>query len=128
MSEPKFHLFSAGPTPVAPFSHAVEVDDHVVVGAGGADLRPAVPVEVGDRGRSALVAAAVDGREHHLLQELAGMFPDEDLTPTHADHLAFGVVIEGMDVVESIIEGDVIKSVTVEKLENGTSKFDEFTS
>lgn len=24
MSEPKFHLFSAGPTPVAPFSHAVE--------------------------------------------------------------------------------------------------------
>ncbi|MDP6108990.1 MAG: RidA family protein [Rhodospirillales bacterium] len=26
MSDPVFHLFSAGPQPVAPFSHAVEVD------------------------------------------------------------------------------------------------------
>ena len=48
--------------------------------------------------------------------------------PDISCHTPFGVVIEGMDVVESIIEGDVIKSVTVEKLENGTSKFDELTS
>ena len=30
-----------------------------------------------------------------------------------------------MEVVESIIEGDKIKTVTVEKLESGTSKFNQ---
>ncbi|MCH8207020.1 MAG: peptidylprolyl isomerase [Chloroflexi bacterium] len=37
-------------------------------------------------------------------------------------HTPFGWVIEGMDVVESIVEGDVIKTVTVEKVEQGTIK------
>ena len=29
MSEPKFHMFSSAPEPVAPFSHAVEADGWV---------------------------------------------------------------------------------------------------
>ena len=48
--------------------------------------------------------------------------------PDTSCHMPFGIVIEGMDVVESIVEGDVIKSVTVEKLEPGTSKFNDLTS
>lgn len=31
MSTPSFHLFERGPTPVAPFSHAVEVDGWVML-------------------------------------------------------------------------------------------------
>ena len=31
MSEPIFHLFAKGPTPVAPFSHAVETDSWVLL-------------------------------------------------------------------------------------------------
>jgi 2-iminobutanoate/2-iminopropanoate deaminase len=31
MSEPSFHLFAKGPTPVAPFSHAVETDGWVLL-------------------------------------------------------------------------------------------------
>ena len=31
MSEPQFHMIGAAPTPVAPFSHAVEVDGWVLV-------------------------------------------------------------------------------------------------
>ena len=31
MSEPQFHMVGAAPTPVAPFSHAVEVDGWVLV-------------------------------------------------------------------------------------------------
>jgi len=33
----------------------------------------------------------------------------------------FGMIFEGLDTAKSIIEGDIIKSVTIEKLENDTS-------
>ena len=41
--------------------------------------------------------------------------------PGTSCHTPFGLVIEGMDVVESIVEGDVVSTITVEKLEDGTS-------
>ena len=56
---------------------------------------------------------------------------DEDLyekdcaPPGTPCHTPFGIVSEGMEVVESIIEGDKIKTVTVEKLEPKTSKFND---
>ncbi len=56
---------------------------------------------------------------------------DEDLyekdcnPPGTPCHTPFGIVAEGMDVVESIVEGDKIKTVTVEKLEPKTSKFND---
>jgi len=40
--------------------------------------------------------------------------------PDVSCHSAFGWVFEGMDVVESIVEGDKIKTVTIERLERGT--------
>ena len=33
----------------------------------------------------------------------------------------FGMIFEGLDTAKSIIEGDIIKSVTIEKLERGNS-------
>lgn len=80
----------------------------------------------------------VDGKGTNSSQWFITMKPlphlntyDEDLyekdcaQPDTSCHTPFGIVSEGMDVVESIVEGDIIKTITVEKLEAKTSKFSD---
>ena len=50
------------------------------------------------------------------------LFEKDCTAPDTSCHTPFGWVIEGMDVVEGIVEGDVIKTVTIELLERGTTK------
>ncbi len=71
---PDFHLFSKGPRPVAPFSHAVETDGWVIL-AGQMPTDPLAP--------KAALPTGINAQTHQVMNNLALILAEMGLDLSH---------------------------------------------
>lgn len=88
------------------------------VGTGGPGYT--IPAEIGMKHKRGVVAMARRGDEVNPMRESSGSqfyicLNTENVAQLDGAYSAFGEVIEGMDVVDRIRQGDVIKKATVLK-------------